>query len=470
MSGDRALTLLFESCFNEVVESIQPLKSHASKRRMLRLSNQKRTAIGVENDDIAENEAFLYLSKHFKSHSLPVPEIYAVSACRKFYLQEDFGDATLFDLLFSQRSDGDPFPLSIENLYNQAVKILPKFQVLAARDLDYSYAYKYKDFSFDHMLADMYYFREHFLDQRGHKYDQLKLEKDFKLFAKYLSQVDSEYFLYRDFQSRNIMYKNNQLFFIDYQGGCKGALQYDLASLLFQAQARIPMQARERILGVYLNALSEYIKLDRHKFLKYFYAFVILRIMQVLGTYGLRGLKEGKQYFIDSIEFALINLRYIYRTQGLPIEMPEFESFIKGLHDVKEEKLTVSIYSFSYKLATQAPFNPHGGGFVFDSRCLPNPGREAAYKTKSGLDREVIDYLESKKEVEQFFNKVSAVVEQSVEAYTKRKFLSLSAAFGCTGGQHRSVFLAEKLAAHLKNKYDVNILVSHLSQDLWVRE
>lgn len=470
MDAIEDLKKLFQSHFGESVSQTLILKSHASKRKIYRLISENHKAVGVENADQAENRTFVYFSRHFRSFSLPVPQVYAVSENELLYLQEDLGDTTLFDLLFAKRSDSDPFPLKIEHIYNQVVSVLPRFQVQAGKSVDYNKCHKFQAFSREHMLSDMNDFRMHYLDRTGFSYDPALLQKDFEAFAAYLSAVDAEYFLYRDFQSRNIMVRGEELYFIDFQGGCKGALQYDIASLLFQAQARIPPEARERILGVYLNALAALVEIDKHQFLKYFYAFVILRTMQVLGTYGLRGLHEGKQYFIDSIEFALINLRYIYRTQGLPVKMPEIERFINGLTHVKEEKLTLTIYSFSYKLATETPFNPHGGGFVFDSRCLPNPGREEQYKTKCGLDKEVSDYLEAKPEVGEFFNKISAVVDQAITGYIKRKFLSLSVAFGCTGGQHRSVFLAEKLAAHMRKKFDINVLVHHLARDLWVKE
>jgi aminoglycoside/choline kinase family phosphotransferase len=468
MKIHQELAALFAAHFKEQAEEIKLLKPHASQRKIFRITSQNYSAIGVENTDVKENQSFIYLSKHFRGRSLPVPEIYAADKSGKFYIQEDLGDTTLYDFLVSKRSDKNPFPREVEHFYSEAVKMLPRFQIEASGDIDYSKTSSFKEFSPENMLADMEYFRVEYLDRTGFKYDTKLLAKEFKDFSAYFSGIKTDYFMYRDFQSRNIMIRDEKLFFIDYQSGCKGALQYDVASLLFQAQARIPGDARDRLLGAYLKALLASVKIDRHQFLNYFYAFVILRIMQVLGTYGLRGLKEQKQYFIDSIDLALSNLRYIYRTQGLPVKMPEFEKFINGLN-VKEEKLTINIYSFSYKLSLDIPFDQHGGGFVFDSRCLPNPGREDKYKKKSGLDKEVIDYLESQSSVQQYYKNITLIIDQAVEAYLQRKFLNLSVAFGCTGGQHRSVYLTEKLAEHIKAKFDVKVLTHHLTRELWVR-
>lgn len=469
MKENHELATLFEEFFKDKAVEIKALKAHASPRKIYRILGSKYTAIGVQNSDVAENESFIYLSRHFRKHALPVPEVYAADPSGKFYIQEDLGDSTLYDVLFEKRQDNNFFPLEVEALYNKAVSILPHFQIKASADIDYSNTHSFKVFSSQHMLADMEYFRVQYLDRVGFKYDSEQLQKDFKSLCNYLSGVDASYFMYRDFQSRNIMVKNGKLFFIDYQAGCQGALQYDIASLLFQAQARIPCDARDRILGVYLNSLSKLISIDKHKFLNYFYAFVVLRIMQVLGTYGLRGLQEGKQYFIDSIQFALVNLRYVQRTQGLPVAMPEFEKFINELKNVDEEKLTLNIYSFSYKLAIETPLNQHGGGFVFDCRCLPNPGRQEQYKKLSGLDSNVIEFLNSQSDVQDYFKNITSVTDQAIDAYIKRKFLNLSVSFGCTGGQHRSVYLTEKLAKHVKEKFDINVHTHHLTKDLWVK-
>lgn len=473
----RRLIELFEFHFKESVVEILPLKAHASPRIRFRLRSKSRSVIGVKNDDIPENRTFIYLTEHFRKHYLPVPEIYCIHPSADIYLEEDLGDVTLYDLLQSSRSESDPFPSHIEQYYQLAIEYLPQFQVIAGNTIDYTQTHRKNHFGSEFMLSDMRYFRDQFLRQKGHFFDEFALNRDFNKLADYLGAVPADYFMYRDFQSRNIMIKNEQLYFIDYQSGCKGALQYDLVSLLFQSQAKIPVEARLKLQNVYLEAIQKHVKIDDKEFLNYLNTFALLRIMQVLGTYGLRGLKEGKQYFIDSIEMALENLRWLYMSNELPIKLPELERAIKSISATKQEqgvsmkddeKLILSLYSFSYKQATPTPFNPHGGGFVFDCRCLPNPGREEAYKSKSGLDKEVVDYLESRVEVEEFFVRIAAIIEQALQAYVGRKFSSLSVAFGCTGGQHRSVYFVERLAKHLANKYNIVVKTEHLNKDYWV--
>ena len=462
---------LFEHSFKEKADKVAGISSHGSARRIYRLSNSSRSVIAVENDDVKENRAFITFSRHFKKFSLPVPEIYAEDSNGLVYLQEDLGDETLFDRLSQERGSKDIFPRKVEELYEKALSLLPKFQVEAGATLDYDVCHKYTSFGPEMMLRDMEYFREQYLDRTGWKYDAPSLESEFKSLAKFLSEARNDFFMYRDFQSRNIMLKGDKLFFIDYQGGCKGSLQYDVASLLYQAAARVPEAARQRLLGVYLASLAKYCKIDRPSFLRHFNAFVYLRIMQVLGTYGLRGLEEKKQYFIESIGHALGNLRRLYEREGLPVRMPEFEKFIRSIDMTNQSpvRLSVLICSISYKQDLAVPAGVHSGGFVFDCRCLPNPGREEQYKYLSGLDEPVKKFLAGKPEVDKFLNSTIHIVEQSVEAYIARNFSSLTVAFGCTGGQHRSVYLAEKLAAHLKSKFDIDVEVKHLSRQHWLK-
>ncbi|MCO6430059.1 MAG: phosphotransferase [Deltaproteobacteria bacterium] len=468
--SDKA-TRLYEQHFKEAVRAVIKIDSHGSTRRIYRLVGSGRTVIAVENDDFKENRAFITFSKQFRSLHLPVPEIYAEDPDGAAYLQEDLGDRTLFDMLSSLRTADDPFPAKVEACYSEALKILPRFQIEAGRKLDYSVCHKHSSFSSEMMLNDMHYFRDEYLRRVNWQFDQEALNKEFGRFAELLKSADSNFFMYRDFQSRNIMVQEGRLSFIDYQGGCRGPLQYDVASLLYQAAARIPQTFRNKLLEVYLSAAGAYLKLDRDLFLKHFSAFVYLRIMQVLGTYGLRGLHDRKPYFVESIKYALKNLSELYQQDGLPLPMPEFERFIQSIPAIEEvPRLKVKIYSFSYKQEPSVPYNQHGGGYVFDCRCLPNPGREEAYKFKSGLEKSVVEYLEAKGEVQQFFDTVSELVEQAVQAYMTRKFTELSVAFGCTGGQHRSVYLSEKLSRHLSQHYDVDVEVSHLNRINWLRK
>jgi len=327
-----ALIDLFGEQFpSEKVIKIESIRPHGSSRSIARLKSKNRSVIGVENSDIKENHAFIYFSKHFKSYGLNVPEIYAANKAGTCYLQEDLGDSSLFDYLSSERSDKNHFPANVEIKYKEVLSVLPRFQIEAGKTIDYKHCHKFEKFGLELMLSDMRSFRDQYLLPTGAKFDSAKLEKDFQSFANFLSKVESNFFMYRDFQSRNVQLLNGVPYFIDYQGGCQGALQYDVASLLYQAQAQIPEESREKLLSHYIDSLQQYISLTKDQFLQHFYAFVILRIMQVLGTYGLRGLKEKKQYFIDSIDFALSNLEVVYSKYGLPVEMPEFENFVRGL-------------------------------------------------------------------------------------------------------------------------------------------
>ncbi len=322
---------LFENHFGEKVKECEPLKAHASPRARFRLSSNTRTVIAVKNDDVPENRAFLYLTDHFRSHKLPVPEVFCVHPSGDSYIEEDLGDTTLYDLLQSSRTEVDPFPAPVEALYKKAIEYLPYFQVVAGQMVDFSKTHKQSLFGAEFMLSDMRYFRDQFLRETGHFFDEFALNRDFKRLADYLAAVPAQYFMYRDFQSRNIMVKGEELYFIDYQSGCRGALQYDLVSLLFQSQAKVPVEARQRLQDVYLKAISHHVKVDRDEFLQFLDTFALLRMMQVLGTYGLRGLKQGKKYFIDSIALALENLRWLYQTKGLPLKMPELERAIKSI-------------------------------------------------------------------------------------------------------------------------------------------
>lgn len=322
---------LFERHFGEAVKSIEEIKAHGSSRVITRFRGKHHTAIGVQNADIRENQAFIYFSRHFLQLGLNVPKILEVSASQTSYLQEDLGDLLLLDILFTERTDADPFPKDVEKKYQEVLTILPRFQVQSSSTIDFSNCHKFAKFDTELMLFDMRSFRDQYLLATLDEFDGAKLEKEFKKFAEYLSKVNAQYFMYRDLQARNILIHNDKPYFIDYQGGCQGALQYDVASLLFQSQARVPQEARERLLQYYLDELKTYIDVSADEFLERFYAFVILRIMQVLGTYGLRGLKERKQYFIDSIDLALENLKMVYTKFGIPIKMPEFEAFIKRI-------------------------------------------------------------------------------------------------------------------------------------------
>ncbi|MBI5624162.1 MAG: phosphotransferase [Elusimicrobia bacterium] len=466
---EASLRELFHSRFGEKVEGFTALRSDGSARRYHRIVSAKRTVIGAHGPDPKENAAFLGFSKQFKSMGLPVPEIYAEDANAGIYLEEDLGETNLFEFLSKGRT-GNGFSEETVALYEAAVRVLPQFQITAGKKLDYSLCYPRAKFDRQSMVWDLNHFKYYFLTLSKSRFDEQAVEEDFNKLADYLCEAEQDYFLYRDFQSRNIMVRHGRPFFIDYQGGRRGALQYDIASLLYDAKADMPFSLRERLLSCYMDAVGELIKLDREKFLGHFHGYVFIRIMQALGTYGLRGFYERKAHFLRSIPYAMRNLEYLLRTAKLPVELPALWEVFGGLvgspylrqfTDAKL-RLTVRVQSFSFRTGAPQDSRGHGGGYVFDCRALPNPGRFERYATLTGKDPEVIDFLDREQAVHSWLDKVFAIVDQSVENYQSRNFTDLLIAFGCTGGRHRSVYCAERLAEHLRSKFDVDIEASHL--------
>ena len=324
------------------------------------------------------------------------------------------------------------------------------------------------------MMWDLNYFKYYFLKLAKIPFDEQRLEDDFQAFSDYLLAVDNNAFLYRDFQSRNVMLKDGKVYFIDYQGGRKGALQYDLASLLYDAKANIPEAEREELLEFYLDELNQYKHVDRSKFKSLFDGYVLIRIMQAMGAYGFRGFYEKKEHFLKSIPFALKNMETLLAKNNTVLtEFPELYKVLKSVTESTflksispaNDRLTVRISSFSYKKGIPHDPSGNGGGFVFDCRAIHNPGRYPEYKHLTGKDQQVIEFLEQKSTIASFMNAVTTLVSQSVEVYLSRGFTHLSVNFGCTGGQHRSVYAAEKLAQYLRNNYPVTVVLQHVEQD-----
>jgi aminoglycoside/choline kinase family phosphotransferase len=465
------LKSLFEQHFKAPASLIQPLQGDlgGSGRKIIRLSNEKNTAIGILYNVREENVAFLSFSKHFRRHGLPVPEIYAEDLDHGAYLEEDLGNTTLFEFLSKNRAGGEIAPPVID-AYRKVVATLPHFQVEASSDLDYSVCYPISSFDRQSIAWDLNYFKYYFLRLAGIPFNESALENDFSRLTEFLLSAPRDYFLYRDFQSRNIMLRNGQPYFVDYQGGRKGALQYDIASLLYDAKADLPPDLRQQLLDHYLDSLAHYIDVDREAFLGHYYAYVYVRIMQALGAYGFRGFYERKPHFLQSVPYALKNLRWLLHNVTLPAALPTLlEAFrsmltsekLLGLAD-EAEKLTVRIFSFSFHREFPKDESGNGGGFVFDGRSLPNPGREERFKQLTGKDAPVIDYLNQQDSVHQYFANVLSLVDASVSTYCRRGFKHLMVSFGCTGGQHRSVFLAEQLAKRLRNRNNVDVAVRHL--------
>ncbi|MDO8930587.1 MAG: RNase adapter RapZ, partial [Bacteroidota bacterium] len=428
--------------------------------------------IGAHNQDVKENVAFLEFSAHFSNKKIPVPNIYAVSPDQLSYLQEDLGNTTLFDFLTITR-ETEGFSEKIVAEYKKVLRQLPRIQLVAGKDIDYSVCYPREAFDKQSMMWDLNYFKYYFLKLAKIPFEEQALEDDFQSFSDYLLAVDNNSFLYRDFQSRNIMLKDGQVYFIDYQGGRKGAMQYDLASLLYDAKANIPEAEREELLEFYLDELSQYKHIDREKFKSLYGGYVLIRIMQAMGAYGFRGFYEKKEHFLKSIPFALKNLETLLAKNTIQVALPELfkvlkavteSSFLKSISP-ENERLTVRISSFSYKKKIPKDPSGNGGGFVFDCRAIHNPGRYLEYKHLTGKDPQVQEFLETKSTMADFLAPVFSLVSHSVEVYISRKFSNLSVSFGCTGGQHRSVYAAEKLAEYLKNNYPVTVVLQHIEQD-----
>src|SRR5213594_1448204 len=465
------LKKLFEQHFHAPPEHIQPLQGElgGSGRKITRLANSKDTAIGILYGVREENAAFLAFSKHFRRHGLPVPEIYAEDLTHGAYLEEDLSDTTLFEFLSNNRTGENISPQVVES-YRQVVAVLPRFQIEAGRDLNYRVCYPRASFDRQSVAWDLNYFKYYFLRLAGIPFNEQALEDDFGRLTEFLLSAPRDYFLYRDFQSRNILLRDGHPFFLDYQGGRKGALQYDIASLLYDAKADLPPDLRQQLLDHYLHALGGFIPLDREAFLRHYYAYVYIRIMQALGAYGFRGFFERRAHFLQSVPYALKNLRWLLHNVTLPIALPTllgaFGSMLASekLQSLASDadNLIVRIFSFSFHRGLPKDETGNGGGFIFDGRGLPNPGREDRFKLLTGKDGPVIDYLNQQESVHQFLASVLSLVDSSISNYQQRGFKNLMVSFGCTGGQHRSVFLAEQLAKRLRARNGLEVAVRHL--------
>ena len=451
---------------------MEELPPSGSSREYVRIFGARDMAIGVFNPDRKENRAFLSFSKHFRSYGLPVPEILIEAENELLYIEEDLGNITLFSYLTEVREQ-EGFTRDIVRTYEKVLDHLVRFQVEAGPSLDYSVCYPRASFDKQSMLWDLHYFKYYFLKLARVPFDEQLLEDDFNRFADYLVSAGQDYFLYRDFQSRNVMLINGEPFFIDYQGGRRGALYYDLASLLYDAKADLPEEVRQHLRDYYLTRLKEKAKVDEPSFMQYFYGFVLIRIMQALGAYGFRGFYEQKAHFLQSIPYAVQNLENLLKEVSLPGDLPALTQVWETIVDNKSLRsfpeaypgLTVTITSFSYKNGIPMDESGHGGGFVFDCRALPNPGRLEEYRELTGMDEPVIRFLDERKEVQDFFEHVKAIVTGSVKNYLQRNFHHLTVSFGCTGGQHRSVYMAEKLAKYLREHFDVKIVLKHRERE-----
>ncbi len=470
---EKNLKDLFRQTFGRRAEMLKKLKGDGSARQIYRMVSGKITVVGVYGPDKLENRAFLEFSKHFRKLNLPIPEIYAENRDKQIYLEEDLGDVTLFDYLTIARKDSG-FPKKAEKMYKKAISYLPQFQLRAMKGFNLNYCYPRRSFDRQSILWDLNYFKYYFLKLANIPFNEQKLESDFNVFADFLLQADREYLLYRDFQSRNIMIKNSSPRFIDFQGARGGALQYDIASLLYDAKADIPYKVRKELLDFYLRQLSKYIPVNVKKFMDFYPAYVYIRIMQAMGAYGLRGFYEGKTHFLESVPYAVKNIEYLLtHSREFPVRVPHLMRVFRNIVDSSRLRqlgkaklgLTVRIQSFSYRSGIPSDERGHGGGFVFDCRALPNPGKFAAYASLSGKDAQVAEFLERRKEVGDFLRHVFELIRRTAENYLKRNFSDLMVSFGCTGGRHRSVYCAEKLGQYLGKMKNVNVEIRHLGME-----
>lgn len=454
------LKKLFSQFSNEKIDTITALPPSGSYRQYFRIFAGNKSYIGAYNEDRAENIAFISFTRHFLSKGLPVPQFLAEDLSNHVYLLQDLGDTILLNYIQEQNYPREIKPEVIDT-YKAVLEELPKFQVLGGNGLDYSVAYPRHAFDRQSMMWDLNYFKYYFLKLAKVPFNEQNLENDFNTLVDFLLSADCNFFLYRDFQSRNVMMHDGKFYFIDYQGGRKGSLHYDVASMLFEAKTSLPPDVREILLEHYIESLGKYHNISKSEFMEHFYGYVYIRIMQAMGAYGFRGLYEKKELFLHSIPLALNHLEWLLEHVELPVQLPEltkvWEYLVESDYIRKLAKnhllLNISINSFSYKRGIPVDESANGGGYVFDCRNVHNPGRYDEYKPFTGKDEPVQKFFQNEPEMDLFLKDVFSLVDRSVQKYIDRGFTSLMVNFGCTGGQHRSVYSAEMLHKHLLDKF-----------------
>ncbi len=464
----KQLNELYRRYTGKDAEQVKLLTPAGSSRKYYRLSggDGEVSLIGVAGTDCKENEAFIYLSRHFYEKGLPVPRVLAVSDDGMCYLESDLGDVSLFAL------KGD------EGLLEKAVRMLARFHYEGSDGIDYTKCFPVDAFDRQSVMWDLNYFKYSFLNTSGISYSEPRLEADMVRLAEDVDRVtrNESRFMLRDFQSRNVMVKDGEVYFIDYQGGRRGPSAYDLASFLWQAKAGFSHELRERLIEVYADEARRYDDVDAEMLKQQVRSMALIRTLQVMGAYGLRGRFERKPHFLQSIPLALGNLRslldegigdYPYLNEMLPRLIEAGKGI--GVSDDGFEGLTVRVSSFSFKKGIPEDPSGNGGGYVFDCRAMDNPGRYEEYRSLTGLDREVIEFLEAKGEIGRFLDSCHSLVDAAVGNYLNRGFNSLMVSYGCTGGQHRSVYSAQHTAEHIKERFpQVRVLLCHREQGIEV--
>lgn len=452
-------------------QTVDELPSSGSNRRYFRLTaDDGATLIGVIGTSKEENRAFIYMARHFAEKGIPVPEVLAVGQDGMTYLQTDLGDMLLFKEIEQGRATRS-FSVHERDLLAKTIRRLPDIQFGGAEGMDFNMCFPAVKFDERSILWDLNYFKYCFLKATGLEFDENRLEDDFQTLARVLMQTDTNTFMYRDFQSRNVMVRDGEPWFIDFQGGRRGPFYYDVASFLWQAKANIPDTLRKELLDEYLASLHKYYPIGEKEFLQTLRHFVLFRTLQVLGAYGFRGYFEKKPHFMQSVPFAIANLRellkepyaeypYLYELLNRLVNMKQFTD------EIARKQLTVKVLSFAYKKGIPNDPTGNGGGFVFDCRAINNPGKYERYKPFTGLDSCVIEFLENDGEIVDFLKACHQLTDASVARYIERGFTNLMIAYGCTGGQHRSVYCAQHTAEHIAKKFNVKVELVHREQDL----
>ncbi len=467
-----SLSKLYTELHGRLPEVVTELPSSGSNRRYFRLSDAdgKDSVIGVIGTSVPENEAFIYMSKHFGEKDIPVPKVLAVSDDRMSYIQTDLGDMLLFKEIEKGRLTRS-FSSAEKDLLTKTISRLPDIQFAGDDDMDFSVCYPAVSFDERSIMWDLNYFKYCFLKATGLEFSEDKLEDDFQTMAKVLMRSNTDTFMYRDFQSRNVMIVDGEPWFIDFQGGRKGPFYYDVASFLWQAKANIPDGLRHELLEVYLDSVRKYHPIEREEFIANLRHFVLFRTLQVLGAYGFRGYFEKKPHFMQSVPFAIANLRALLHEPYA--EYPYLNELLLKLVNMKQftdeldrKRLTVRVFSFAYKKGIPNDVTGNGGGYVFDCRAINNPGKYERYKPFTGLDSNVIRFLEDDGEVITFLDHCYALTDATIERYIERGFTNLMISYGCTGGQHRSVYCAQHTAEHIAKKYSVKVELIHREQNI----
>ena len=468
---EEILKQLFYDFFKEACEVILQLPQAGSDRIYYRLKGCTKSAIGTYGKDAKENETFIHHTRHFTKLKIAVPDIYITSTDKQYYLQEDLGDTALYAIIKKEGISDN-----VKKYLKEVLVQLANLQIVGSKDFDFNACYPIKEFNRSSMFWDLNSFKYYFARIARVQFSEVELNKDFHTLSSYLLEEKHQYFMFRDCHSRNVMIHNGKPYFIDYQGGRKGALQYDAASLLWQAGAKIPYPIREELFDFYTQCVAAKISINPQEFKERYYAFVLIRMLQVLGAYGFRGLIEKRNHFLESIIPALENVKWFLENITLKIQLPELTNVLQQLIvsdvfkpqkiDGTQKPLTIQVNSFSFKRGIPADTSGNGGGFVFDCRGVHNPGRYEPYKQQTGKDKSVIDFLEANSKVKEFLEGVYKAIDINIQDYLERNFEHLQINFGCTGGQHRSVYCAEQTAKYIKEKYNITVQIRHIEREL----